>query len=125
MSDAFDQGLRAADYRRGSPSVDFALEIPAGPKSLKAGVSLAYEGQYPLAFRSHAVWPDGDNYEAAVRAAMLGVLLKDGVPLFGGVFTLRSIKWDPVHSCEVAFALAASEATRSLVSLITRHDEKG
>jgi hypothetical protein len=124
MTDAFDLGLRASDYRRGFPSVSFALSIPVGPKSLKAGVTLAYEGQYPLAFQSRAVWPAGDDYEAVVRAAMLDVLMKDGVPVIGGVFTLVSIEWDAVHSCEIAFSLAAKEATRSLLSLVTRHDEK-
>ena len=123
MSDAFDRNLRAADYPRGFPTVSFALSIPLGPRWMKAGVTLSYEGQYPLAFRSHAVWPN-ENQEAAVRAGMLDVLLKDGVPIIGGLFSLVSIDWDTVDSSESAFRLAAREATRSLVSILTRHEQK-
>jgi hypothetical protein len=120
MSDAFDQKLRAADYQRGLPSVSFGLAIPLGPRSMKAGVSLAYEGQYPLEFKSTAVWPDADNSEAAVRAGMLDVLLKDEKPVIGGIFTLVAIEYDLVHSSDMAFRLAAREATRSLLSILVR-----
>lgn len=70
MSDAFDEGLRATGYHRGIPFINFSLSLPVGPRSLKAGVSLAYEGQPALAFRSRVVWPTGDNYKPAIRAAI-------------------------------------------------------
>jgi len=124
MSDAFDQNLRAADYRRGFPSVSLAITIPLGPRWMKAGVTVAYEGQYPLAYKSKAVWPAGDSYESAVRAGMLAVLLKEGIPVVGGVFTLVSIEFDAVHSSETAFRLAASEATRSLLNILSPKDSE-
>jgi hypothetical protein len=123
MIDAFDQNLRAADYCRGLPSVSFALSIPLGPRGMKAGLTLAYEGQYPLAFKSVVAWPQTENFESAIRSGILDVLLKDGSPIIGGIFQLVSVQIDPIDSSEVSFRLAAREAARSLISILQMRTE--
>lgn len=124
MSDAFDQKLRATDYYRHSVhTVGFSLSAHSSPRSLKAGLTIAYDGQYPLTFRSLAVWPDGANFEADVRAGMLAVLLKHGSPVIGGEFRLLSVECDAVESNRLSFTLAGREATRSLLNIL-QLDEK-
>jgi hypothetical protein len=122
MTDAFDQNLRAADYCRGLPSVSFALSIPLAPRGMKAGLTLAYEGQYPLTFKSVVAWPKTENYESAIRTGMLDILLKDGSPIVGGIFQLVSVQIDSIDSSEISFRLAAREATRSLISILQRNE---
>jgi hypothetical protein len=124
MRDSFDKNLRAAGYRRGFPSVSLEVLIPKGPKSLHGGVTIAYEGQYPLAFRSEVSRPEGENYEMAVRATMLELLLDNGIPVVGGVFILKSIAWDSINSCEIGFKIAALEATRALLNILYLSGEK-
>jgi hypothetical protein len=120
MSDAFDQKLRADDYCNGSITIGFSLaQWSSLPKV--AGVTLSYEGQYPLEFRSDVEWPTAGNFEADVRAGMLDVLLNEGVPVIGGIFRLIEVSVHPVEARPIAFRIAAREATFSLLRLLNRN----
>lgn len=122
IEDDFTQRVRCADYLRGMATISFALDIPLGPRSHVAGVTLSYEGQYSLQFVSKVDWP-ADNYEAAVRKGILSALEERGRHSIGGKFTLVSAKVHPIHSCEAAFTQASREVVASILRLLRGHDK--
>jgi hypothetical protein len=122
MADLFDDKPRATDYPRGMPSVSFSFHLPSGPKWHKAGVTISYEGQYPLEFRSRVTWPENSNFETDVRAGILRAVVADGVPQIGGKFSLDAIQVDPIESSQFAFCVAACEAARAVMNILKKHD---
>ncbi len=81
-----------------------------GPRFVHGAVELNFDVHGAPGFSSKAVWPEGDNYEAAVREEVEKVLrerLADAPPRV----TLESISFDEVSSCEVGFRRAARAAT--------------
>ena len=123
MNDAFDQKLRAPEYCRGFPTVSLSVAIPRGPRQVKAGITLSYEGQYPIEFKSQVVWPKGESFESAVREGILDALLKNGTPTIGGRFSLTTVELDQIHSSPHAFRLVAFEATVTLLRLLQRDSQ--
>ena len=103
--------------------MSYALQKPLGPRAQAAGVRLSYDGQYSLEFVSGVTWPQGTDYEVAVRRGILSALEERGRHSLGGKFTLIDVTVDPIHSCESAFFLVAREATASILRLLQSHDE--
>lgn len=82
----------------------------AGPRFVHGAVELNFDVLGSPGFFSKAVWPEGDDYEAAVREEVEKVLAEwvGGTPIR---VTLESITFDEVSSCEVGFRRAARAAT--------------
>ena len=81
-----------------------------GPRHVHGAVTLRFDSLQPYSFESKAIWPAGDNHEAAVRQAVEQVLLEKQGHLNTTCVTLARIEWDEVASCEAGFHGAARAA---------------
>jgi hypothetical protein len=94
----------------GQVVVSFEFSRHVGPRFVHGGLRLRFDLSRPYSFESIARWPSADNYEAQIRRAVEAVLVERLGSLTRCQVTLEDIVWDPVNSCEVGFARAASAA---------------
>src|SRR5947209_17990637 len=81
-----------------------------GPKGVHGCVTLEFEPAAEFGFASSAKWPEGENYDAAVKGAVQEALasLSQGSHY---LCRLTHVSWHNVDSCSSGFALAAHHAT--------------
>ena len=91
--------------------ITFAFSKFVSARFVHGAVTLQFDPLQPYTFVSEAVWPSTDNYESAIREAVEEVLLQKVGHLENTKVVLKSIRWDDVASCEVAFRQAAHAAT--------------
>ena len=71
---------------------------------------MSFEPAEDFRFESTVEWPDGDNYDLAVKKAVEEALAELSLRR-AYVCHLEAITWHPVDSCQVGFAAAARHAT--------------
>ena len=97
----------------GQVLVTFEYSRHVGPKYVHGGVRLRFDSSQPYSFESRAQWPEGENYEAWVRAAVESVLSERCGSLDRCRVVLEDIVWDEVNSCALGFEQAARVATEA------------
>ena len=98
----------------GQIEVTFEYARHLGPRFIHGAVSLSFDGLRPYGFVSEVRWPDGSNYENAVRKAVETVLLERQGHLETTLVVLKKISWDEAAaSCEAGFARAATAAAKA------------
>ena len=97
----------------GQIEVSFEYARHLGPRFIHGAVSLSFDGLRPYGFVSAVQWPDGGNYESAVRKAVEIVLIERQGHLETTLVVLKKISWDEEASCEAGFARAATAAAKA------------
>lgn len=95
----------------GQAEISFEYRRHLGPRIIHGAVTLSFDASRPYAFISTASWPEAENYEAAIREAIEGVLVQHQGGLETTQVTLVSITWDGISSCQRGFVQAAKAAT--------------
>lgn len=101
----------------GQVSISFEYSRHLGPRYVHGAVRLRFDAFRAYSFRSTVVWPDGANYESAVREAIESVLREKCGSLERVEVVLQSIVFDTVNSCESGFRNAARVATEAAFRL--------
>ncbi|WP_456617337.1 hypothetical protein [Bradyrhizobium sp. P5_C12] len=97
----------------GQVETTFRYHRHVGPKYIHGCLTLRFDSSRPYAFLSHAHWPAGDNYEAAIRGVIEETLREYQGHIDSTHVVLVGIEWDDVASCEIGFRKAAAAATRA------------
>ncbi len=84
-----------------------------GPMHVHGGLTLRFDSSRPYGFVSQVQWPNGDNYESAVRSAVEEELRAHQGALKSTLVQLTSIEWNEIDSSELGFRRAAAAATRA------------
>jgi hypothetical protein len=95
--------------------VGFSYRRCVGPRYNAAGVSVSLSTHEVYQFLNEADWPSEDCGRAVERGVRDGLAEAGFDPDLGVQVVLRGVEWDPVHSSEHSFYLAAKCAAKSCV----------
>ena len=98
----------------GQVEVSFSFARHVGPRYVHGAVTLQFDGSRSYSFSSNASWPEGDNYEEAIRVAIEETLRTVQGHLNAPSVSLIGIEWNDVSSCQSGFESAAKAATRAV-----------
>jgi hypothetical protein len=101
----------------GQVTISFEYRRHVGPRYHHGALRLRFDSRYPYTFRSLARWPEGMNYEHAIRAGVEDVMRERMGRLGKTEVVLEAITFDPVASSETAFRNAARAATEAAFSV--------
>ena len=95
----------------GQVEISFTFSRHLGPRFVHGAVTLQFDSLQKYSFSSSARWPEGENYDDAIRIAVEETLKNSQGHLESPAVLLKQIQWDEISSCEAGFKNAAKAAT--------------